>query len=152
MSVPTETCESLAEDISLHAAGEPSAAVERHLAECTACRARHTELLALCGALEALPELELPSRWQWRRAAWPLGIAASLLLALWPSAPRTLLSTATIATTSAEPPPAPTWLAYSRALGEGEPALDALLDRHAAAAERGLPILSASSLLTSLDF
>lgn len=139
-------CADIAEDLSLHAAGEPSLEVEAHLAVCAGCRQRHVELRAICGALHELREdvlgtavpsrprvtIDAPSRpaedsgpchlsdcsaWSWRRALWPLAIAASIAIALWPSAPN-------------PPAPAPvaaTWFALQRAALADEGALDRAL-------------------------
>ena len=114
-------CTDIAEDLSLHAAGEPAPEVEAHLAVCAECRQRHAELRALCGALFALREVEPVVRFDFRRALWPLAIAASVLVALWPSAP---------APRPAGPEP-PTWLAYQHAAARGDAALDAMLREHA---------------------
>lgn len=108
-------CTDIAEDLSLHAAGEPAPHVEAHLAACSACRVRHAELSVLCDALSALREIEPAARFGFRRALWPLAIAASVLVAMWPSAP----------TPPAPARIAPTWFALQRAaLGD-----DAVLDR-----------------------
>lgn len=124
MNEPMSDCLAIAEDLTLHAAGEPSPHVEAHLATCVPCRRRHAEFRVLCEALHELrdftPEEPVVS-FDFRRALWPLAIAVSVLVALWPSAP--------------EPkPPAPeppTWLAYQRAAARGDAALDALMDLHA---------------------
>lgn len=132
-------CADIAEDLSLHAAGEPSLEVEAHLAVCAGCRQRHAELRALCSALFALREVEPVARFDFRRALWPLAIAASVLIALWPSSPEPK---------RAEPEP-PTWFAYQRAATRGEAALDALLDAHADVFQRSLST-DTTNLLTAL--
>jgi len=117
-------CTDIAEDLSLHAAGEPAPHVNAHLAVCAACRERHAELRALCAALHGLRAVEADGqivRFDFRRALWPLAIAASVLVALWPSAP---------VPRPIEPEP-PTWFAYQRAAEQGDEALDALLRQHA---------------------
>ena len=122
------TCADITEDLSLHAAGEPSREVDAHLATCAECRQRHAELRELCGALFALREAEPVARFDFRRALWPIAIAASVLIALWPSAPASK-------TSESEPP---TWLAYQRAAMRSEAAFDALLDAHAEVFQRPL--------------
>lgn len=133
------TCADIAEDLSLHAAGEPSAEVDAHLAVCAECRQRHAELRVLCGALFALREVEPVTRFDFRRALWPLAIAASVLLALWPSSPSPKAA-------ASEPP---TWLAYQRAAARSDAALDALLDAHADVFQRPLST-DTTTLLTAL--
>lgn len=117
-------CADIAEDLSLHAAGEPAPQVEAHLAVCAECRERHAELRALCAALHGLREVEPVGeivRFDFRRALWPLAIAASVLVALWPSSP---------VPHPLEPEP-PTWFAYQRAAERSDEALDSLLRQHA---------------------
>lgn len=125
MKEPMPDCLTLAEDLTLHAAGEPAPHVETHLSTCSACRQRHAELRGLCRALHELRDFtpsEPVVRFDFRRAFWPIAIAASVLVALWPAAPAPK--------PSAVPEP-PTWLAYQRAAAHGDAALDALLESHA---------------------
>lgn len=133
------TCADIAEDLSLHAAGEPLPEVDAHLAVCAECRARHAELRALCSALFALRDPEPVARFDFRRALWPVAIAASVLFALWPSAP---------APKPAAAPEPPSWFAYQRAAARDDGALEALLRQHAGDFPDRLP--QGETLLTLL--
>lgn len=129
------TCADIAEDLSLHAAGEPAPQVEAHLAACAECRQCHVELRELCGALFALREVEPVARFDFRRALWPLAIAASVLIALWPAAP---------ALREAKSIP-PTWFALQRAALANPAVLDGALAEQASAFTATLNAAAAAS-------
>ncbi|MEQ1860495.1 MAG: hypothetical protein ABMA13_11220 [Chthoniobacteraceae bacterium] len=113
--------------------------MDEHLATCPACRARHADFFALCDALHALRDFEPVMRFEFRRAIWPLAIAASVLIALWPSSPEPQ---------PIEPQP-PTWFAYQRAAARSDEALDALLREHANVFDERLSATN-ETLLTSV--
>lgn len=130
-------CTDIAEDLTLHAAGEPAPRVEAHLAACPACRARHAELLALCGALHALRDPEPVIRFNIRRALWPLAIAASVLVVLWPAAPARRTA-----------PIPSTWFALQRAALNDDGTLEAALAKQAADFTASLQAAPAAGFFT----